>query len=119
MYSDPPLHSCFPIVFIKNSFFLLLVLVLFIVPQSLTRPVCVILILEQTIRADEHVITVHLDYASPRVCLLTHRIHCCFELVVAMAMSCLADGISQSLSLSLHSLWLLHSSALLLGVLSS
>lgn len=68
-----PLHSCFPIVFIKNTFFLLLVLVLFIVPQSLSTPVCVILNLEQTIRADERAITVHLDCASPRVCLLTHR----------------------------------------------
>lgn len=47
----PPLHSCFPIVFVKNAFLLLLVLVLFIVPQSVTRPVYVILNLEQATRA--------------------------------------------------------------------
>lgn len=81
--------------------------------------------------ADEHAITVHLDYASPRVChLLTHQEHvvgpseplslhsrlCQYTLllwvVVAMDMSCSEDGISLSLSLFLQSLWLLHSSAL-------
>lgn len=45
------LHSYFPIVFIINTFFLLLVLVLFIVPQSMTRPVYVILNSEQATRA--------------------------------------------------------------------